>query len=384
MARFKERNLLKEIDWTIVICMVALIIYGLICIAIATANPVTGEETTLAEKLATLDLTLVTRQMIWFIVGSAAFVFILAIDFKFFKELTKIFYISNIALLLLLFFLATVVKSTVSWYKFGSIGFQPSEICKITLILMLARIFGDRHPESKLESFRDVFWPLLVVGIAFILVALQPDVGTAMVYVAIAAGMFFAARISWKPVAVLTGGALVSLPLIWMMLGDYQKNRILVFFNSNYDTSGAGYNVRFSKIAIGSGKLTGRGMFSEGGLSQLNWVPEKETDFIFSVTAETFGFIGGMILIGLYILLIVKIMLTALKCRDRFGSFICIGVASMLMFHIFENIGMSMGVMPVTGIPLPFMSYGGSNLLTNMMAVALVVNIGARNKRRAV
>ena len=370
-----------RIDWVIIVCIVALVLYGLIAIAAATADPVDADAST-AEKLEALDWSLVTRQAIWFGVGIVAVVVIMLIDYARLKDLAALIFGANVALLALLFALATVTKSTVSWYRFGSIGFQPSELCKISLILVLARYFGNRPADSRLQTVRDIAPPVILTAIAFILVALQPDLGTAMVFVAIALGMTFAARITWKPVAIMGGALALAAPVVWMLLAEHQKNRILVFFNPSYDTSNAGYNVRYSKIAIGSGQLAGKGMFNDGGLSQLNWVPEKETDFIFSVTAESFGFLGGMVLLLLYAILVIRTLLIAIRTRDRFGAFICVGVATMVAFHVFENIGMTMGIMPVAGIPLPFMSYGGSSMLTNMIAFGLVLNVSLRGRRR--
>lgn len=178
---------------------------------------------------------------------------------------------------------------------------------------------------------------------------------------------------------VLAGGT--ACVAIYPFLSEFRQERILSFLDPSRDTSGTGYQVRYSKIAVGSGQVTGKGLFQEGAISQLDFVPEKHTDFIFSVTAESVGFVGCMFIIALYFVLILRLFYLAYKVTDRFGSLVIAGVASMLLFHIFENIGMTIGIMPVTGIPLPFLSYGGSSMLANMAAIGFVLNVVKRQQR---
>ncbi len=378
MAGISLRKNWKNIDWLLLLNIVAIVIYGLISLAAAMATASTGTESTLAEKFANLNLDLVVRQALWFLVGLAAMTVVMMVDYTVLMEFAPIIYWVNIVILLLLYVLASVTKNTVSWYKFGNIGFQPSEIMKITIMLMLARLFSRRPAEQKMEGLGDFWQPALYTAIPFVLIALQPDMGTAMVILSIAIGIMLIVGMHKKLVLTLLGTAAACLPLLWLLLSDMQKNRIMVFFNPTADLSGAGYNVLRSKIAIGSGQWVGKGIFAEGNLSQLNWVPVKESDFIFTVTGEMFGFIGGMILLVLFALLLYRTLRIAIRARDRFGSLVVIGVATMIFVHMFENIGMTMGLMPVTGIPLPFVSYGGSNMMTNMLAYGLVLNIGSK------
>ena len=261
--------------------------------------------------------------------------------------------------------------------KFGNIGFQPSEIAKISTILMLARMLAARSGDEKITSFREFFHLAKYALIPFTLIAVQPDLGTAMVVACITIGMFFIVRVDKKIILSCFGAVAVVLPVAWPVMRDYQKNRILVFFGLAEDAASQ-YNVNMSKMAIGNGQLTGNGLFGTGGMSQLNWVPVKESDFIFAVTGETFGFIGGMIVLILFGLLLWRTISIALRSRDKFAMYVCVGVACMIFAHVLENIGMSMGVMPVTGIPLPFISYGGSNMLTNMLAYGIVLNIATK------
>ena len=377
MAKLLDKTGWKKIDWLLIANIVALVLVGLISITAATASPATGEEATLAEKLANLNFSTVWRQFVWFLVGAVAMIGVFAIDYNYLKDITPVLYWANVIILMLLFALATVTKNTVSWYKFGNIGFQPSELAKISTILMLARMLAARSGEEKITSFREFFHLAKYALIPFVLIAVQPDLGTAMVVACITIGMFFIVRVDKKIILSCFGAVAVVLPVAWLVMRDYQKNRILVFFGLAEDAASQ-YNVNMSKMAIGNGQLTGNGLFGTGGMSQLNWVPVKESDFIFAVTGETFGFIGGMIVLILFGLLLWRTISIALRSRDKYAMYVCVGVACMIFAHVFENIGMSMGVMQVTGIPLPFISYGGSNMLTNMLAYGIVLNIATK------
>lgn len=377
MAKLLDRSGWKKIDWLLIANIVALVIVGLISITAATADPATGEEVTLADKIANLNFSTVWRQCVWFLVGIVAMVAAFSIDYNYLKEITPIIYWVNIVILLLLFALATATNNTVSWYKFGNIGFQPSELAKISTILMLSRALAARTGDEKITSFREFFHLAKYAVIPFILIAVQPDLGTAMVVACITIGIFFVARVDKKIVLSCIGAVAAILPVAWLFMKDYQRNRILVFFGLAQD-SASQYNVNMSKMAIGNGQLTGNGLFGTGGMSQLNWVPVKESDFIFAVTGETFGFIGGLIVVLLFGLLLWRTISIALRSRDKYAMYVVVGVACMIFAHVFENIGMAMGVMPVTGIPLPFISYGGSNMLTNMLAYGIVLNIATK------
>ena len=377
MAKLLDRSGWKKIDWLLIANIVALVIVGLISITAATADPATGEEVTLADKIANLNFSTVWRQCVWLLVGVVGMIAAFSIDYNYLKEITPIIYWVNIVILLLLFALATATNNTVSWYKFGNIGFQPSELAKISTILMLSRALAARTGDEKITSFREFFHLAKYAVIPFILIAVQPDLGTAMVVACITIGIFFVARVDKKIVLSCIGAVAAILPVAWLFMKDYQRNRILVFFGLAQD-SASQYNVNMSKMAIGNGQLTGNGLFGTGGMSQLNWVPVKESDFIFAVTGETFGFIGGLIVVLLFGLLLWRTISIALRSRDKYAMYVVVGVACMIFAHVFENIGMAMGVMPVTGIPLPFISYGGSNMLTNMLAYGIVLNIATK------
>jgi rod shape determining protein RodA len=378
MPRIKIGRNLKNLDWLLVVNIVALVLFGLVSLAAATATAATGAEVTLADKLANLNLTLVVNQALRFLAGVLAAIAMMMIDYTALLEFAPIIYWINIIVLALLYVLATVTKGTVSWYTFGGIGFQPSELMKISLMFMLARTFSRRPADHKIETLGELWQPVFYIAVPFLLVALQPDMGTALVIASVGIGILLIVGVGKTLLLSIAGGAAISLPVVWLMLSNMQKDRILVFFDKTRDLSGAGYNVLHSKIAIGSGQLFGKGIFTEGNLSQLNWVPVKESDFIFTVAGEMFGFVGGFLLLLLFASLLYRTLRMAMRARDKFGSLICVGVAVMIFVHMFENIGMTMGLMPVTGIPLPFVSYGGSNMMTNMIAYGLVLNIGSK------
>ncbi|MBQ9942704.1 MAG: FtsW/RodA/SpoVE family cell cycle protein, partial [Christensenellaceae bacterium] len=218
--------------------------------------------------------------------------------------------------------------------------------------------------------------------IPFVLILAQPDFGSAIVYAVVLFGLMFMAKTNWKIILGVFGAVVAVLPLGWLMLADYQKNRLLSFVDPELDPTGAGYQVLRAKVVGSSGGLEGKGLFSADLLTQkTNYLPEEQTDFIFAATTEAVGFIGGMVIILLYGLLIYRLISLSMKAKDDFGAYLILGVSFMLLFHVVENIGMNIGAMPVTGIPLPLFSYGGSNLLTMMLAFGLVLNVNARRLR---
>ena len=236
---------------------------------------------------------------------------------------------------------------------------------------------------SKIENINEpksLLCVLAHVAPIIFLILMQPDFGTTMVFVIIVAGMLFAAGISYKYVLSALGLIGVSLPIFWQLLKDYQKNRILVFFNPESDPLGAGYHVIQSKIAIGSGEIFGKGLFN-GTQTQLDFLPAKHTDFIFAVIGEELGLIGCIFVVALLLMLVIRCIYVSNIAKNTLGSYICIGIAFMLMGHIFENVGMCIGLMPVTGIPLPFFSYGGSSLIANFVAIGVVMNVYKQRRR---
>jgi rod shape determining protein RodA len=264
------------------------------------------------------------------------------------------------------------------WIDFGFFQFQPSEFAKLVMIVVLAKYFSANY--DFMDSWRHLATSLLYVLVPAGLVLIQPDLGTALVLMVIWGVMAIVARVRLSHLAVLIGGALAAIPLLIPLLKPYQRARLEVFFNPTADPLHTGYNVVQSTIAVGSGQLFGRSL-AAGSQSQLNFLPSQHTDFIFAVLSEKLGFVGGMLVILLFVALLLRGLHIASQAEDRFGVFVATGVVTMLLFHLFINIGMNVGLMPVTGIPLPFVSYGGTSLLVSLLAIGLLESIAVRRKK---
>lgn len=293
------------------------------------------------------------------------------------KQYYKPLYIMNLLILLAVMFVGTSALGAQRWIQLGPITIQPSEFSKLIMIICLASLLSDRI--NKLDTVRSLLPIGLFIGIPFLLVLKQPDLGTSLVFLAITLGMLFVSHIKLSILRNIFALGILCAPIGWHFLKDYQKSRILVFLDPNTDPFGAGYHIIQSKIAIGSGQLFGKGLF-QGTQSQLNFLPENHTDFIFSVIGEELGFLGCLFILFLYFVLIYRGLITAKECKDPFGMLLATGVVSMWAFQILVNVGMTCGIMPVTGIPLPFMSYGVSALTTNMMSMGILMSIYMRQQ----
>ena len=273
------------------------------------------------------------------------------------------------------------------WLDLGFINFQPSELSKIALILVLASVLDKK---SEFDSIIDLILPFLYFLIPFSLIVVENDLGTALVLLAILIIMLYVAGVNKNFLYVFFGGGFLTIIAVIAshlyfntplpFLKEYQLNRLVAFINPGIDPRGIGYNIIQSKIALGSGKLFGKGLFN-GTQNQLNFLPEKHTDFIFSVIGEEFGFIGIFIIIALYVFLFWQLFKVVLEAKDNFGKLVVSGIIAMFFFHVVENIGMTMGVMPITGIPLPFISYGGTSMVVSLIAIGIVLNINIRKKK---
>jgi rod shape determining protein RodA len=246
------------------------------------------------------------------------------------------------------------------------------------MAIILAKYFSDNYED--LQHFKAVLRSGVYVAIPVILVALQPDLGTAFVFVFMWGVMLLVSNAKRIYLAIMAGAGIASLPLIWTLLHDYQKHRVLTFINPTADPMGTGWNVNQAMIAIGSGQLMGRGL-GHGSQSQLNFIPIKSTDFVFASLAEEMGFLGVSVLLGLFGILFYRGVRIAVLARDFFGTYLAVGIISMLFVHVFINIGMNMGIMPVTGIPLPLISYGGTPVLVDLMAIGVLESIYSRYKK---
>lgn len=319
-------------------------------------------------------------QSVAFILGFGAMSAVILFKYTLLEKLRYVIFAAGIGMLILVLIIGKFSNGTQGWIELGPISIQPSEIAKICFIITLAV-----HLSQVKESVNKPR-TLIFLGVHFLCYAvpvlLQPDFGTAMVFAIIFVFELFFTGISRRYILGAFGALVAILPIGWLLLADFQKNRITSFFNPQSDPSGSGYHVLQSELAIGSGQLIGRG-YLKGPQTQYGYLPEKQTDFIFSVIGEEFGLLGTLFITIILFIIVYRCFDNARTLtHDTLGELICVGVGAMLLFHVIENIGMCIGLMPITGIPLPFVSYGGSNLVTCFISVGLVQSI--RLRRRAV
>ncbi|MEG6585731.1 rod shape-determining protein RodA [Dendrosporobacter sp. 1207_IL3150] len=363
-----NRRLLKNLDFTLIITVISIIITSLIIIGSATHINTPGED----------RYWYVQRQGLFAIANFLIIFVMLHFDYKSLSRYANILYFINLVMLLAVMFVGQSALGAQRWIQIGPISLQPSEFSKLIMIIALANILDKRT--GKLNTIKDVIPIFVYVGIPFLLVMKQPDLGTALVFIAILFGMIYVAGINTRLLMMIFGAGIAFMPIFWHFLKDYQKMRLTVFINPNVDPLGSGYHIIQSKIAIGSGMLLGKGLF-EGTQSQLNFLPENHTDFIFAVVGEELGFIGATIILLLYFIMLYRGVKIAGVARDNFGTLLATGISSMLTFHVLVNVGMNAGIMPVTGIPLPFMSYGVSSLTTNLVSIGILLNIYMRRQK---
>ncbi|MFQ5522015.1 MAG: rod shape-determining protein RodA [Acidimicrobiia bacterium] len=319
------------------------------------------------------------RQMVFVAAGLILYFVVSNIDYREYRSLIPV--ASAITLLvLLLVFLFEPVNGAQRWIDLGFFKLQPAEFAKVVVIVALAGLLSPQHREELGPGF--VTWTkvaqaMAIVAIPAIFIYRQPDLGTTLVFGFILFAMLFVAGASWRQMVALavTAAAGVAAVLRFGLLSAYQMNRIRVLFDPTIDPSGIGYNLRQSKAAIGSGQLFGKGLFQPGTLTDFQYVPEQENDFIFTAVGEQLGFIGGILVLAAFAVIIWRLLVIAANSRDRFGALIASGIAAMVMFHVFVNIGMTVGIMPVTGLPLPFLSQGGSFYLAMALALGIANSI---------
>lgn len=360
MFSFNKKDF-KKFDFILLVSVIILMLIGLLLIKSATIN--TGSN------------NLVKSQAIAMALGLLAIIGLSLMDYNILGKLyIPIYVLCNIVLIVVsIWGFGEEEWGARSWLSLGPIVFQPSEFVKIGLIISLAKLI-DNNKDSINE-------PLTLLKISafvsppILLILRQPDAGTAIVIVFFVALMLFTAGLRSRYIVYALATGLAALPVIWFNLGEYQKDRLFDFLQPERNIKGSGYQVVQSKIAIGSGKIFGRGLF-KGVQTQLNFIPEKQTDFIFPVLVEEFGFLGGMTVLLLYLVFLHRLVSIAKNTDDVFASTMVVGIIGMFLFHIWENIAMTMGMMPVTGIPLPFLSHGGTFLLINMICVGISLSVG--------
>ena len=330
------------------------------------------------------------RQMAFFIVGVVCAIIIMRYDLAALRKYSLLLYILVIVILIAVLIFGVEQRGTKGWIGIGSLpALQPAEFTKVLLIIAFADFLARR--QEALNSLKEIIPALIFMGVPFVLIMLQPDLGTALVYIAITVVMLFMAGANPRIMIGLIASAVAFIALwlflhfqfgLWLPLDDYQIDRLVVFvdpYNDGQGGRGAGWNIIQALIAIGSGGWMGKGLF-HGTQVQLNFLPEQHTDFIYAVIGEELGFLGAALVLVLYLILLLRVLRIAWQARHPQGVLIVIGITAMWGFHIVENIGMSIGILPITGIPLPFLSYGGSNMITNMLAVGLILNINFHGK----
>lgn len=351
----------RDLDWTLLI--ITLVLCGLGVLQIYSAT------------LDTIWKDAWWKQVLFLAVGLTIMAIVARIDYHLLLTRVPWLYVGAIVLLLVTFVVGTKVFGSRRWIPIFGVTLQVSEFVKIVLILVVARYLTELRGEF-LEA-RDLLRLGIIFGIPMVLVMKQPDLGTSLTYVPILAGCVFVAGLRWQHLAVICLAAAIVIPSSWFLLKDYQRARLETFVDPESDPRGDGYQVIQSKIAVGQGGVWGAGV-TRGSQTQLRFLPVPHTDFLFAAFAEEHGFVGVVVALGLYFLLLMRIIQNAQMASDRAGLLICVGVASLLLFHIFVNVGMVVGRMPVTGIPLPLMSSGGSSLFTAFILLGLVQSVRLR------
>ena len=362
-----KRKILKDIEWSILICTILLVAIGLVALTSATQNSNYEE---------------LQRQIMWLVISLPIMIIIIFIDYNFIAKLSPILYGIIIILLIGVLFTEPINGAT-SWFNIGGASIQPAEFAKIICILMLALVMTkiQKNGKDEISRISRLLLVLLIFLVPTLLIIKQPDYGTAISFIMALIFMLFTAGIKKRYIIIAILLVVITVPLLYFfILPEHAKTRIDVYLNPNLDPRGAGYNIIQSKLAIGAGELFGMGLF-KGNQTQLGFLYPKTTDFIFALIAEEMGFIIAAGVIILYVILITKAIFVAKTAKDDLGSYIAAGIAGVFFFHMLENIGMTMGLLPITGIPLPFVSYGGSSLLSNFIMIGILLGISGRRQK---
>lgn len=355
----------KRFDWVLFVTVLLLLILGLVALySIALSKTIS-------------DFLNFKKQIIFIFVGLALFVIFCVLDYKWLKFYYFVFYGVAVLLLIGVLILGETVRGTKGWFSFSWFNFQPVEFAKLSLIIFLARYFS--HGAHEIFKLKHILVSGLFSGLLVILVLLQPDFGSALILFLLWFGMLFLIGMKRSHLLILLLLIAVLFVSSWFFVfEDYQKARIISFFNPSSDPLGRGYNITQAQIAVGSGQLWGRGI-GFGSQSQLRFIPENQTDFIFAVLAEELGFLGSILILSLWGIIFWRIIKIAQKARDDFGLFLAVSTAIIFLIQVFINIGMTIGVAPVAGISLPFLSYGGSALVMNLAMIGILESIAARS-----
>ncbi len=354
----------REVDWVLVGVTVLLAAYGVVVLISATHGSPDAP-------------AFLRARVLHLAIGVVALVAAAAYDYRKLGGRWPILYVATLVFLASVFVAGESRLGAQRWISLGPFGsLQPSELAKLAIIVTLARHLDQVKSLARLRSLV----PFIAhVGVPMLLIVRQPDLGTALVLLALLPAMLYVGGARARDLAALAAGGAVLMPVFWRFLHDYQRRRLIAFLDPSADPLGAGYALIQSKIAVGSGQLFGKGLFA-GTQNLLRFIPEQHTDFIFTVVGEELGLIGGTVLLALYALWVWRALVIAAEARDRAGGLIATGLATMVAFHVIINVGMTIGLLPITGIPLPFLSYGGSALLTTLAGTGLLLSIGLRRR----
>jgi len=364
-----DRRLIQFFDWGLLMLTLTLLAIGMVALCSALFS---GKI-----DIPNPNSALLMKQLIAIGIGIASMIFILFIDYRHLDRWSYVIYFLTLLLLIYVLYHGRLVAGSRRWIVLGMLRFQPSEIAKLTVILVLGHYYSKIITDQGL-SFKDLIIPLILTGLPCLFVLKQPDLGTAGLIFLNASIMTWFVKVKKRTLTAIIVILLISLPLGWcFMLKDYQRERIMSFLDPARDPLGSGYHVIQSKIAIGSGRLFGKG-FLKGTQNDLAFLPEQHTDFIFSVLAEEWGFVGAFTVIITYLILILWILYVASVSKDIFGKTVSVGICAMFFWQVVINIGMVMGLMPVVGVTLPLISYGGSSIVTSLLGIGIVLNISMR------
>ena len=362
-----QKKMFKNFEWGILICTIILLAIGLVALFSATQNS---------------DYEELKKQIMWIGISIPVIVVVILVDYEILAKISPVIYgLSLISLIAVLF--TEPINGATSWFNIGPFSFQPAEFAKIAVVLFMANVIVKLQQKGRdeINRFCKLGIILATVAVPTLLIIKQPDYGTALAFLVALIFMLYVAGINKKYIITAVLLVVILVPLAYFfILPDHAKARIDVYLNPNLDPRGDGYNIIQSKLAIGAGQIFGMGLF-KGNQTQLGYLYPKTTDFIFAVISEEMGFVVAGAIIVLYVILITKSIQVAKTAKDDLGSYIATGIVGIFFFHMLENIGMTMGLLPITGIPLPFVSYGGSSMLTNLTLIAILLNISTRRKK---
>jgi rod shape determining protein RodA len=360
-----DRRLIAHFDWTLPFLTLLFVAIGIVTIYSANYE--------IAEKHAG---ALPSRQVLWFGIGLAAMIAAIAVDYHYIDKLAYPFYGMMLLLLFLVLFIGHSGGGSQRWINLGFFRLQPSEPAKLAIVLVMAKYFQDNEP-SRGYYLRDLLIPFVLVTPLVLLTLVQPDLGTAIILGLVFMSMIIMGGLRMRSFLWLFGAGLAFLPVAWQFLKPYQRRRIWTFLDPDHDPLGAGYHVIQSQIAVGSGRLFGKG-YLNGTQNRLDFLPAQHTDFVFAVFSEEWGFAGCFVLLLLYLALVVYALRLVERAKDRFGALLVFGMLAIFFWHLVINVAMVTGVMPVVGVPLPLVSYGGSSLASMMFAVGIMINVSMR------